>query len=29
LESRGRTVFFDIAGDQRVELGKVKAEKQK
>jgi hypothetical protein len=29
LESRGRTVFFDIADNQRVELGTVKAEKQK
>jgi hypothetical protein len=29
LESRGRTVFFDIAGNQGVELGTVKAEKQK
>jgi hypothetical protein len=29
LESRGSTVFFDIGGNQSIELGTVKAEKEK
>jgi len=29
LESRGSTVFFDIDGNQRIQLGTVKAEKEK